>query len=81
MLNYARVCVADDEDRERRRQREENGKALMLTKLFERLFGPVRTRRQTIGPEADPCEQSNERELMKGVGILDVLRRSEDRTP
>ena len=39
----------------------------------ERLVGAVGARRQPVGAEADPGEERDQRELVEGVRILDVL--------
>ena len=81
VLDDAGVRVADDEDRQRCRQREKNSEARVLPELLEGLFRTVRAGRQAVRSEADPCEERNERQLMKGVGIFHVLRGPEDRAP
>ena len=78
LLDDAAVPVADDEDGQRRREREEDGEPGVLAELAERLVRTVRARREPVGAEPDPGEERDERELVERVRILDVLRRAEE---
>jgi hypothetical protein len=83
LLDDPAVAVADDEDGERRRGGEEDGEpgvepAVVVDERAEGFVGAVRARREPVGAEADPGEERDERELVKGVRIFDVLRRADD---
>ena len=54
MLDDARVGVADDEHRQRRGEREQNGETGVRAELLECFFGAVGARRQTVRAEPDP---------------------------
>ena len=60
-----RVGVADDEDGQRGRQREEDGEPGVLAELAEGLLRAVRARREAVGAEPDPREERDQRELME----------------
>src|SRR5262249_29773273 len=81
LLDDPAVAVADDEDGERRRQRQEHGETRVIAEGTKRLVGTVRPRRQTVGAEPHPRQERNQRELVKCMRILDVLRSAEDRAP
>ena len=52
----------------------------MFAELPERFVRAVRAGGEAVCAEADPREERDERELVKGVRILDVLGRTDEET-
>src|SRR6266511_4128773 len=50
----------------------------MLPEREEGLLGPVAGGRKAIGPEADPGEERDQRDVVEDAGIADVLGRPEE---
>ncbi len=76
-LDDLRVARRDHENGHRGEDGQEQRKILMLPEREKRLLGPVAGGRETIGPETDPGEECDQRDVVEDAGIADVLRRPE----
>src|SRR5262249_46559942 len=68
-LDELRVRRRDEDDRERRGRREEHGEVRVPPEREERLLGSVRAGGEAVGPEPDPREERDERELVEALRI------------
>src|SRR5207253_7009542 len=77
VLDDLRVRGGNDEDGQPRGEREEDRQVLVLPEVLERLFRTVSGRAEPVGAEADPGEESCQRNVLEELGILDVLGTAE----
>jgi hypothetical protein len=65
-LDHLVVGERNDEYRRGRGDRHEQAEVGVCAQSTERLLGTIRRRRQTVGPEADPGEKGDQRDVLAG---------------
>ena len=80
VLDDLRVGGGNDEDRQPRGEREEDRQVLVLPEVLERLFRTVSGRAEPVGAEADPGEESCQRNVLdEPLSNLDAKLREQMR--
>ena len=78
MLDYLRIGIGDDEDRERGGETEEYGQVGVRPQIAKGFLRAVGRGGQGVGPQAYPREEGDQGDLVENVRIANVAGGSED---